>query len=113
FRRVLFRSARKILVIASGVNGLWGLDPNDGHTLWRRRLPEGGISMPATIEGALLGSTTLYGLFLFSPLDGGLIDGIETGSGFAMSAATYGRRAYVMSNGGEFLSLYVRPPNGR
>jgi outer membrane protein assembly factor BamB len=102
--------ARKILVVASAATGLWGLDPNDGHTLWRRKLPEGGIGQPSAMEGALLVSTTRYGLFLFSPLDGGLIDGIETGSGFAMSPATFGRRAFIMSNGGEFLSLYVHPP---
>ena len=50
--------------------------------MWRRKLPEGGIGMPAVVEGALLVTSTRYGLFLFSPLDGALIDGIETGSGF-------------------------------
>ena len=58
------------------------------------------------IDGALVG------VFLFSPLDGAMIDGIETGSGIAMGAATLGRRAYVMSNGGQMLGLYVSPPPG-
>jgi outer membrane protein assembly factor BamB len=102
--------AKKLLVVASAATGLWGIDPQDGHTVWRRKLPEGGIGMPAVIEGALLVTSTRYGLFLFSPTDGALIDGIETGSGFAMSAAAFGRRAYVMSNGGQLLGIYVTPP---
>jgi outer membrane protein assembly factor BamB len=102
--------ARKILLATSGLTGLWGLDPHDGHTLWRRNLPEGGVTAPAPIEGAMLVGTTRYGLFLFSPLDGGMIDGIQTGSGFAMTPAVYGRRAFVMSNGGSFLGLGVDVP---
>jgi outer membrane protein assembly factor BamB len=77
--------ARKILLGSSGLSGLWALDPNDGRTLWRRNLPEGGITAPVPFAGALLVGTTRYGLFLFSPLDGAMIDGIATGSGFAMT----------------------------
>ncbi len=102
--------ARKLLLASSGLTGLWALDPNDGHTVWRRNLPEGGMTAPEPIEGALLVGTTRYGLFLFSPLDGGVIDGIATGNGFAMTPAAYGRRAFVMSNGGGFLGLSVVPP---
>ena len=68
--------ARKLLLATSGLTGLWALDPTDGHTVWRRNLPEGGMTAPVPIEGALLVGTTRYGLFLFSPLDGGMIDGI-------------------------------------
>jgi outer membrane protein assembly factor BamB len=102
--------ARKLLLGSSGLTGLWAFDPNDGHTVWRRNLPEGGMTAPEPIEGALLVGTTRYGLFLFSPLDGGVIDGISTGNGFAMTPAAYGRRAFVMSNGGGFLGLTVEPP---
>jgi outer membrane protein assembly factor BamB len=102
--------ARKILLATSGLTGLWGLDPHDGHTIWRRSLPEGGVTAPTPIEGALLVGTTRYGIFLFSPLDGGVIDGIQTGSGFAMTPAAYGRRAFVMSNGGVLLGLQIDPP---
>lgn len=102
--------ARKILLGSSGLSGLWGLDPNDGHTLWRRNLPEGGITAPVPIQGALLVGTTRYGLFLFSPLDGGVIDGISTGSGFAMTPAVYGRRAFVMTNGGSLLGVHIETP---
>ena len=82
----------------------------DGHDLWRRSLPEGGVSAPVPVAGALLVSTTRYGLFLFSPLDGAVIDGLETGSGFAMTPAASGRRAFVMSNQGALLGLHVDGP---
>jgi outer membrane protein assembly factor BamB len=101
---------RKLLLGSSGLTGLWAIDPNDGRTVWRRNLPEGGMTAPVPVEGALLVGTTRYGLFLFSPLDGGVIDGITTGNGFAMTPAVHGRRAYVLSNGGALLGLNVEPP---
>ena len=63
-------------------------------------MPEGGITAPAAIAGALLVGTTRYGLFLMSPLDGRPIDGIDLGSGFAETPAAYGSRAFVLSNAG-------------
>jgi outer membrane protein assembly factor BamB len=101
--------AHKILLASSGQTGLWALDPEDGAVLWRRDLPEGGISAPVPVAGALLVATTRYGLFLFSPLDGGLIDGIETG-GIAMTPAAYGRRAFVMTNAGSLLRIHIEAP---
>lgn len=102
--------ARKILLGSSGLSGLWALDPNDGRTLWRRNLPEGGITAPVPFAGALLVGTTRYGLFLFSPLDGAMIDGIATGSGFAMTPAAYERRAFVLTNGGQLLGVHIQTP---
>jgi outer membrane protein assembly factor BamB len=107
--------AKRLLLAASGLTGLWALDPEDGHTVWRRGLPDGGISAPVPFAGALLVTTTRYGIFLFSPLDGAVIDGIETGGGIAMTPAAYGRRAFVLTNGGALLSLDVETqvgPNG-
>lgn len=101
---------KKILFASSGLTGLWALDPNDGRTLWHRDLPEGGISAPVAWAGTLLVATTRYGLFLFSPLDGALIDGIDTGGGFAMTPAAYGDRAFILSNGGALLRLHVDTP---
>ena len=63
--------AQRILFASSGLTGLWALDPNDGRTLWRRNLPEGGMTAPVPVAGALLVGTTRYGLFLFSPVTGG------------------------------------------
>jgi outer membrane protein assembly factor BamB len=101
---------RRVLVAASGLSGLWGIDPNDGRTLWRRKLPEGGISAPVPAVGAILVTTTRYGIFLFSPLDGSLIDGIDTGGGYAMTPAVQGTRGYVMSNAGLLVELHIEPP---
>lgn len=102
---------RKILIAASGLSGLWGLDPKEGgRTLWHRSLPEGGITGPAAWQGALLVGTTRYGIFLFSPLDGAVIDGIDTGTGVAMTPAAYGRRAFVLTNGGSLLGIDIDPP---
>src|SRR5205085_2364870 len=84
---------RSLLLASSGPTGLWALDPNDGRTLWRRTVPEGGVSAPVPIAGALLVTSTRYGVFLFSPLDGATIDGIDTGGGIAMTPAAFGRRA--------------------
>jgi len=102
--------AQRILFAASGLTGLWALDPNDGRTLWRRNLPEGGITAPVPIAGALLVGTTRYGLFLFSPVTGGLIDGIIPGGSFAMTPAAAGVHAFVVANGGSFLGIQVMPP---
>ncbi|WP_437311422.1 outer membrane protein assembly factor BamB family protein [Sorangium sp. So ce388] len=101
---------RRVLLASSGMTGLWAIDPEDGRTIWRRELPDGGISAPVPFAGALLVTTTRYGIFLFSPLDGAVIDGIETGGGIAMTPAAYGRRAFVMTNGGALLSLDVETP---
>jgi outer membrane protein assembly factor BamB len=102
--------AKTILVAASGLTGLWGLDPDDGRTLWRRNLPEGGISSPVPVAGALLVTSTRYGIFLFSPLDGAVIDGIDTGGGIAQTPAAYGTRAFMLTNEGYFLTLHIEPP---
>jgi outer membrane protein assembly factor BamB len=102
--------ARRVLIAASGRTGLWGLDVDTGKTLWRKKLPEGGISAPVVIAAAILVTTTRYGMFLFAPLDGALIDGIQPGSDIAMTPATYGTKAYVMTNGGSFIGIVVSPP---
>jgi outer membrane protein assembly factor BamB len=98
---------------ASGTTGLWALSAEDGREIWRRSLPDGGVSAPVPIAGAVMVSTTRYGVFLFSPLDGGVIDGLDLSNGVSMIPAVYGRRAFVMSNGGVLLAIHVDPPTGR
>jgi outer membrane protein assembly factor BamB len=105
--------AKRILVASSGVSGLWGLDPATGRKLWRVPVPEGGITAPAAIAGALLVGTTHYGMFLMSPVDGRPIDGIDLGTGFAETPAAYGNRAFVLSNAGTFLGIAVDDPSAR
>lgn len=104
--------ARRMLLASSGRTGLWALSLEDGRTLWRQPLPEGGISRPVAWSGALFLSTTRYGLFLLSPRDGSVIDGLDTGNGFAMTPATFGKRAYVLSNQGNLFAFQIRAPIG-
>ena len=73
-------------------------------------MPEGGITAPVALAGALLVGTTRYGAFLLSPINGRPIDGIDLGSGFSQSPAAFGNRAYVLSNSGTLLGLQVEPP---
>jgi outer membrane protein assembly factor BamB len=83
---------RRVLIASSASTGLWGLDPAaGGRMLWRDRVPEGGITAPVAVAGALLVGTTRYGAFLISP-------------------AAYGTRAYLFSNAGRFLGLHIAPP---
>jgi outer membrane protein assembly factor BamB len=104
--------ARRML-IATGSSGIWALALEDGRELWRRSLPEGGATAPVAIAGALLVATSRYGLFLLSPIHGAVIDGLETGSGFAATPAAYGRRAYAFTNQGVLLGIHVNAPTIR
>ncbi len=101
---------RKVLVASSAQTGLLGLDPFTGRILWRNKLPEGGVTAPVAIAGALLVGTTRYGLFLVSPRNGKVIDGIDLGTGFGQTPAAYGGRAFVTSNAGTLLGLSIEPP---
>jgi len=103
-------SRHRVLVAASGLTGLWGLNLADGSALWRRDLPTGGVTAAEPWHGALLIGTTRYGLFLVHPLDGGILDGIHGGGTFAATPAAYGRRAFVLSNDGSLFALALRPP---
>ncbi len=105
--------ARKLLLATSSVSGLWALDPTTGKQLWRITIPEGGMTAPVALAGALLVGTTRYGLFVLSPLDGRSMDGLDLGTGFAETPAAFGDRAYTMSNAGTFLGVQVEPPIAR
>jgi outer membrane protein assembly factor BamB len=102
--------ARELLLAASGTTGLWALNPRTGEDVWHSPLPEGGVSAPVGVAGALLISTTQHGLYLMSPIDGSVIDGIHTGAGFSMAPSVYGLRAFILSNSGSLFSLHVTPP---
>lgn len=102
--------AKKILIASSATTGLMGIDPFTGHVLWRNKVPEGGVTRPTAIAGALMVGTSRYGLFLLSPRNGKVIDGIDLGSGFSAIPSAYDGRAYVLSNAGTFLGIGVTPP---
>lgn len=101
---------RRLLLVATGTTGLWALDPDNGREVWRRNLPVGGVSQPQRIAGALLVNASQLGLFLLSPIDGSVIDGIHFADGANTTPAAYGNRAFVLSNNGTFLALSVTPP---
>jgi outer membrane protein assembly factor BamB len=102
---------RKLLIVSSGTSGLWALDPETGRDEWRRELPDGGVSAPVVVNGALLVNTTKLGVFLLSPIDGSIIDGIHLTDGSSHTPAAYGNRAFVVSNSGDLMSLYIAKPD--
>jgi glucose dehydrogenase len=102
--------ARKLLIASTGTNGVWALDPETGAEVWHRAVPQAGASRVVPALGALLFSTTRQGLFLMSPLDGRVIDGVHTGEGFSMAPSAYGERAFIVSNAGRFYSFHIQPP---
>jgi outer membrane protein assembly factor BamB len=101
---------RKILLASSGASGLWALEPVTGSTIWRIPIPEGGVTAPAAIAGALLIGTTEYGAFLLSPLDGRRIDGFDLGTGFSQTPAAFGDRGFLLSNAGTLVGVQVNAP---
>lgn len=104
---------RKMLIASAANTGLWALDPATGRAQWSLPVPEGGITAPAQVAGALVVGTTRYGLFLLSPRNGRVIDGLDLGTGFAQTPAAYGRRVYAMSNGGTLLGVQIDVPIDR
>lgn len=104
------RPSRRLLLVSTGNQGLWALDPETGLEVWRRDLPFGGVSHPVPYAGAILIGASQLGLYLLSPVDGSLIDGIHFEAGASATPAAHGRRAYLLTNGGTFLGLSVTPP---
>jgi outer membrane protein assembly factor BamB len=104
---------RRLVLVSTGTTGIWALDLDTGDEVWRNDLPEGGTERPVPVSGALLVATTSRGLYLMSPRDGGVIDGLDTTQGFSMPAAAYGQRAFILSNSGNLLGLDVTRPDWR
>jgi hypothetical protein len=104
---------RKYLLV-SAASGLWALDvTQNGRDVWRIPIPEGGLTAPVAVAGALMVGTSRYGLFLLSPLNGRPIDALDLGTGFSQAAGAYGNRAFILSNQGTLLALHVDPPVDR
>jgi outer membrane protein assembly factor BamB len=101
---------RAALFASSSSTGLWSLDPTTGKMSWRLPLPEGGITAPVPVAGALLVGTTNYGMFLLSPVQGRPIDGFDLGTGFSAAPATFGHRAFALTNAGTLVGMQVNTP---
>ncbi len=104
--------AQHILFASSASTGLHAIDPTNGAILWRNPVPDGGITAPVQIAGAILVGTSRYGMFLIAVDSGKTIDGFHVGTGFSQTPAAYGDRAYALTNGGVFvgMSIYPRVP---
>ena len=98
---------RELLLASSGPTGLWALEPATGKMVWRIPIPEGGITAPVPIMGALLVGTSHYGAFLLSPRNGRAIDSFDLGTGFSQTPAAFGRRAYMLTNAGTLVGIEV------
>lgn len=107
---VPLQPARQIVIVSSAQTGLSAVDVETGRTLWRNPVPEGGVTAPVQCEGALVVGTSRYGLFLVSPLNGKVIDGLDMGPGISVTPAVLGGRIFTMSNVGTFLGLVVKAP---
>lgn len=101
---------KRLLLASTGTSGLWALDPTTGQEQWRATLPRGGVSAPVPVAGALLVSASQLGVFLLSPVDGSVIDGIHMADGTSVTPAVHGRRAFVTTNHGDLIALHVLPP---
>jgi len=103
-------AARQILLASSASTGLWAVDPATRRVLWRDPVPEGGITAPSQVAGAIAVGTTRYGLFLLHVLTGRTIDVVDLTTGFSQTPGTYGNRLYALSNGGTLLGIGVDAP---
>jgi outer membrane protein assembly factor BamB len=104
--------ARDILLASSASTGLWAVELPSRRVLWRDPVPEGGITQPVQVAGAVAVGTTRYGLFLLSVLNGRTIDVMDPGTGFSGAPAAYGNRLFALTNAGTFYGLSVAHPIG-
>lgn len=101
---------RQLVIAATGTTGLWALDPETGAEMWRTRLPAGAVAGPVPADGALLVSASQLGVFLLSPLDGRVIDGLHATDGISSLVGVRGNRAFILTNDGELLGLHLSSP---
>lgn len=102
---------RSLLLAVSTISGIWALDPKTGEPRWHLKAPNGGVTAPADVAGALVIGTGRNGLFVVSPRNGKVIDGLDVTDGFSARpvAASYG--VFALSNTGVLLGLRVTPPS--
>jgi len=101
---------RRLLIAATGSSGLWGIDASDGSMVWRSRLPDGGVAGPVPFADALLVSASQLGLYLVSPTNGRVIDGIHLTDGITALPAALGNHAYALTNWGVLMSIHASSP---
>jgi outer membrane protein assembly factor BamB len=103
---------RPLLIAATGNSGLWAVDPSDGTVVWRSKLPDGGVAGPTPVAGALLVSASQLGLYLLSPINGRVIDGLHVAEGISALPSVYGQHAFVLTNQGKLTAIHIAAPGG-
>lgn len=102
---------RSLLLAVSTISGIWALDPKSGEPRWHLKAPNGGITAPSEVAGALVLGTGRNGLFLVSPRNGKVIDGLDVTDGFTARPTTTSHGVFALSNTGVLLGLRVTPPS--
>ncbi|OQX67603.1 MAG: hypothetical protein B6A08_14675 [Sorangiineae bacterium NIC37A_2] len=102
---------RRLIIASTGTTGLWALDPETGAPVWRQNLPRGGVSAVTKVSGLLLVGASQLGVYALSPVDGSVVDGMHFDLGVSATPVGFGRRAFVMTNGGNFLAFTVGAPS--
>jgi outer membrane protein assembly factor BamB len=91
-------------LVAVGTASVVGVDPKDGRVVWNQ--PLGGIpgGTPA-VAGRFAMVPNVSGLGWLDLATGRRLRFLDPGTGVSGSPAVLGRRAYVLSNGGDLLAL--------
>jgi outer membrane protein assembly factor BamB len=103
---------RTLLIAVSTISGVWALDPRTGEARWHLAAPKGGVTAPTEVAGALAIGTGRNGLFLVSPRNGRVIDGLDATDGFTARPVAHRYGLFALSNTGALLGLRVTPPSG-
>lgn len=101
---------RVLLLAVSAIGGVWALDPKTGEPRWHLAAPKGGITAPTPVAGALAIGTGRNGLFLVSPRNGRVIDGLDVADGFSARPAAGSHGLFAFTNTGTLMGLRVLPP---
>jgi outer membrane protein assembly factor BamB len=103
-------AANKLVLVGSGLTGLWALDPKTGEVRWRKKVPAGNLAHPVSFGGGILISSSKFGLFFLHATSGDVIDGINPGPGVDNAPAVYGDRAFFLSKSGVLFGLALQTP---
>ncbi len=91
-------------LVAVGASSVVAFDPKDGRIIWNQ--PLGGVpgGAPAVV-GRLTLVPNVSGLGWLDVATGRRLRVLDPGTGVSASPAVLGRRAYVLTNGGDLLAL--------
>jgi outer membrane protein assembly factor BamB len=91
-------------LVAVGTSEVVALDPKDGHVIWKQPFDGTPGGTPA-VTGRYLLLPKTAGLAWMDLATGTSLRILDPGTGITGTPAVLGRRAYVLSNGGDLLAL--------